>query len=181
MQTIITSNNPLILTGMHSFFSTEDTIYTPLENVSDTWLTQENKLVVILTGNISGTILAEILLLCRRVKRDQTPVIFFSQYPLSCLNKLIDIIGGKSVYGRLTVKEFIAVITAFKISHKKTNPKTIPRLNLIECLILAQALRGKSAHLIAKTMGISIKTTYTHRQNIIHKLGFQRLTEILIS
>lgn len=79
----------------------------------------------------------------------------------------------------VSMDHFISVLTKTTERHILINKNT-PLLTLRERMVLVDILHGRSAYFIAKKLGLSYKTIYTHKLNAFKKLDAKNLHDVLL-
>lgn len=79
----------------------------------------------------------------------------------------------------VSVDYFISVLTKPTEHHILINKNTLP-LTSRERMVLVDILQGRSAYSIAKKLGLSYKTIYTHKLNAFKKLDVKNLHDVLL-
>jgi len=71
-----------------------------------------------------------------------------------------------------------SIVSFLENYDSQSKKKTVAALCLSECefLCLSGVLKGTHASVEAKTKKLSVKTIYTHRKNIVNKLGSRKIT-----
>lgn len=100
--------------------------------------------------------------------------------PLACYFQRIYM----SIIAVFTSKESIKKISQFIHEYNEKKEKrltTIEPISHCEYKTLINAIKGVSVHSEARNLNRSVKTIYTHRLSVAHKLGARRLSKVFIS
>jgi DNA-binding NarL/FixJ family response regulator len=71
------------------------------------------------------------------------------------------------------------VLQGYLQGHRETQPLDAPALSMREREIVQLLAEGKSNKEVAEVLGISVKTAETHRTNIMRKLDFHSITDLV--
>ncbi|MGR7478849.1 helix-turn-helix transcriptional regulator [Klebsiella aerogenes] len=179
----VTSNNPFILTGLASLFAPNSYAvrYIPLQEINKLALNKKSfSVAIILTGALTASQLAEIIILYRQVEKAKIPTLLFSEIYNHYLSLFTRLAGGYVIYGKQDRTSLPYELSCFMAADRYNDYPSSKRMSDIEAYVLAYTLKENTVPDISKMLNTAIKTVYTHQRNIMKKLGVKKIKWILI-
>ncbi|HBT4619892.1 TPA: helix-turn-helix transcriptional regulator [Klebsiella pneumoniae] len=180
---IVASNNPFILTGLESLITPDfySVRYIPLQEINKLSFNKKYfSVAIVLTGAMSASQLADIIIFYRYVEKARIPTLLFSEMYNHYLSLFTRLAGGYVVYGKQDRSSLPYELSCFIAADRYNYYPSSKRMSDIEAYVLAYTLKGKTVHDIAKMLNTAIKTVYSHQRNIMKKLGVKKIKWILI-
>ena len=180
---VVASNNPFILMGLESLVTPDNyTIrYIPLRKINKLSLNRKSvSVAIVLTGDLTASQLAELIILYRQVEKARISTILFSEIYNHYLSLFTRLAGGYVIYGKQDRFSLPYELSCFMDAERFNDYTSSKRMSDIEAYVLAYTLRGNTASDISRHLNTAIKTVYTHQRNIMKKLGLKKIKWILI-
>ncbi|HBT4671725.1 TPA: helix-turn-helix transcriptional regulator [Klebsiella pneumoniae] len=180
---IVASNNPFILTGLESLITPDfyAVRYIPLQEINKLSFNKKSlSVAIVLTGAMSASQLADIIIFYRYVEKARIPTLLFSEIYNHYLSLFTRLAGGYVVYGKQDRSSLPYELSCFIAADRYNYYPSSKRMSDIETYVLAYTLKGNTVHDIAKMLNTAIKTVYSHQRNIMKKLGVKKIKWILI-
>ncbi|HBT4721624.1 TPA: helix-turn-helix transcriptional regulator [Klebsiella quasipneumoniae subsp. similipneumoniae] len=180
---IVASNNPFILTGLESLITPDfySVRYIPLQEINKLSFNKKYfSVAIVLTGAMSASQLADIIIFYRYVEKARIPTLLFSEMYNHYLSLFTRLAGGYVVYGKQDRSSLPYELSCFIAADRYNYYPSSKRMSDIEAYVLAYTLKGNTVHDIAKMLNTAIKTVYSHQRNIMKKLGVKKIKWILI-
>ncbi|HBT4732708.1 TPA: helix-turn-helix transcriptional regulator [Klebsiella quasipneumoniae subsp. similipneumoniae] len=180
---IVASNNPFILTGLESLITPDfySVRYIPLQEINKISFNKKYfSVAIVLTGAMSASQLADIIIFYRYVEKARIPTLLFSEMYNHYLSLFTRLAGGYVVYGKQDRSSLPYELSCFIAADRYNYYPSSKRMSDIEAYVLAYTLKGNTVHDIAKMLNTAIKTVYSHQRNIMKKLGVKKIKWILI-
>lgn len=180
---IIASNNPFILTGLESLIAPDfyAVRYIKLQDINKLSLNKKLfSVAIVLTGALTASQLAEIIILYRQVEKARIPTLLFSEIYNHYLSLFTRLAGGYVIYGKQDRASLPYELSCFMAADRYNDYPSSKRMSDIEAYVLAYTLKGNTVPDISRMLNTAIKTIYSHQRNIMKKLGVKKIKWILI-